>query len=117
MDHHRRFSIQLRIAAALSCFALLTPSRAAAGAQLQLFKNYFVTGDYAAAGIGLRGKGVANPGAQALIGGANTFYATGTIKMTGVASQADIVAAFLYWQTMEFSNAPSAAGALFRGTK
>src|SRR5205809_4798846 len=70
---------------------------------LHYFKNYFITGDYVAAGIGLRGKGV-------------NGIATGTINMNavpcarlvdgtvgtsgcGVAGTvpSDIVAAFLYW--------------------
>src|SRR5271169_4432272 len=70
---------------------------------LNLFKNYFVTGDYVVGGVGLRGLGV---------GG----WATGTISIpdtiqaraTGVASPsvppgAEVVAAFLYWQTIEAS--------------
>src|SRR5579863_6709111 len=68
-----------------------------------LFKNYFLTGDYVVGGVGLRGHGV---------GG----WATGTISIpdaiqaraTGVASPsvppgAEVVAAFLYWQTIEAS--------------
>src|SRR4029077_13564826 len=68
---------------------------------LSYFKNYFVTGDVAFAGVGLRSTGV-------------NGYATGTITMGGVpctggspvqyvpcstpgAVPADIVAAFLYW--------------------
>src|SRR6516225_1910600 len=38
---------------------------------LQYFKSYFVTGDYAVAGVGLYGQGV-------------NGYATGTITMSGV---------------------------------
>src|SRR5579863_7428721 len=70
---------------------------------LTLFQNYFVTGDYVVGGVGLRGLGV---------GG----WATGTISIpdtiqaraTGVASPsvppgAEVVAAFLYWQTIEAS--------------
>jgi hypothetical protein len=64
-----------------------------------LFNNYFVTGDYAVGGVGLRGLGDA------------TGYATGTIAIpdpnysnsTGVPAGADIVGAFLYWQTVESS--------------
>ena len=64
---------------------------------LTLFKNYFVTGDYVVGGVGLRGLGDA------------TGFATGTISIpdpnsvpaTGVPPGADIVAAFLYWETVE----------------
>ena len=72
---------------------------------LPFFKNYFITGDYAVGGVGLRGRGV-------------NGLATGTIDMRGVPEGADIAAAFLYWQV----TAPAAAGpdagsltATFRG--
>jgi hypothetical protein len=66
---------------------------------LCLSDNYLVTGDYVVAGVGLRGLGDA------------TGFATGTINMpdlisvpaTGVPNGADIVAAFLYWETVEKS--------------
>ena len=67
--------------------------------QLQFFNNYFVTGDYVVGGVGLRGLGVQG-------------YATGYINIpdttyqsnaTGVPAGADIVAAWLYWQTVESS--------------
>lgn len=65
---------------------------------LGLANNYFVTGDYVVGGVGLRGLGV-------------NGYATGTINIpdpvqpnaTAVPEGADIVEAFLYWQTVESS--------------
>ena len=67
--------------------------------------NYFVTGDYASAGVTLRGLGV---------GG----IATGTITIPsstanpgvsqGVPDGSDIIDGFLYWETLE--NTPSASG-------
>lgn len=65
--------------------------------QLQLSNNYFVTGDYVVGGVGLRGLGDM------------TGFATGTINIpdvnsvpaAGVPAGADIVAAFLYWETVE----------------
>jgi hypothetical protein len=59
--------------------------------ELKYFKNYFVTGDYVVGGVGLWQTGV---------GG----WATGTINMSGTSATpdgADIVAAFLYWETVE----------------
>src|ERR1700756_5195192 len=64
--------------------------------QLTLAQNYFVTGDYVVGGVGLRGLGV-------------NGFASGTIKIpdpnqpnsTSVPAGADIVAAFLYWETGE----------------
>lgn len=63
---------------------------------LNFFNNFFVTGDYVVGGVALRGAGV-------------NGYATGTISIpdansvpaTGVPPGADIVAAYLYWQTVE----------------
>ena len=80
---------------------------ALASDSLNYTKNYFVTGDAVTAGVGLRGKGAGHNG-----------VATGTINISGIpctggspaviapctqtgAVQADIVAAFLYWETEE----------------
>jgi hypothetical protein len=49
---------------------------------LSLFKTYFVTGDYAVAGVGVRGRG------------------TGAINMAGVPADADVLGAYLYWETL-----------------
>ena len=69
-----------------------------AQAPLNFSDNYFVTGDYVVAGVGLRGLGV-------------NGYATKQFSMpdatsvpsTGVPLGADIVGAFLYWETVESS--------------
>src|SRR5262245_58651169 len=61
---------------------------------LNFFKNYFVTGDYVIAGIGLRGTGV-------------NGVATVEIHFNGdnvVPPDADILAAFLYWETVVTPN-------------
>jgi hypothetical protein len=75
---------------------------------LSFFKNYFVTGDYVVGGVNLRGTGVAG-------------IASGTIDLSGltetdIPTGADLVAAFLYWETVETANSGSgAAGATFQG--
>src|SRR5262245_15068527 len=72
---------------------------------LSFFKNYFVTGDYVVGGVNMRGTGQ---------GG----LATGIIDLTNedVPDGADVVAAFLYWETIETPNSVSgAAGATFQG--
>ena len=74
---------------------LSVPSAQAADS-LQLFKNYFVTGDYVVGGVALRGLGVPSTG----IAGGVGSYATGVIHMNGVPQGADIVAAYLYWETI-----------------
>src|SRR5690242_15357513 len=58
---------------------------------LNFFKNYFVTGDYIVGGVGLRGLGDASG------------VARGTIMIDDVPAGADVVGAFLYWQTVEKS--------------
>ena len=55
------------------------------------FRNYFVTGDYVVGGVGLRGLGD------------GSGFAPGTITINNVPAGADVVAAFLYWQTIEKS--------------
>src|SRR5437870_8975122 len=60
---------------------------------LNFFKNYFITGDYVVGGVGLRGTGV-------------NGFATGTINMTNAAvpQGAEVLGAFLYWETVETTN-------------
>src|SRR5258708_40216710 len=65
---------------------------------LSLTNNYFVTGDYVVGGW--------------VKGSSNGTFATGTLTIpdplqptpTGVPPGADIVAAFLYWETVQSSN-------------
>src|SRR3954462_8296778 len=59
---------------------------------LKFFKNFFLTGDYVVAGVGLRGLGGQN--------GSPAGLATGNISLTGVPADGDVVAAFLYWQVV-----------------
>jgi hypothetical protein len=65
---------------------------------LSYFKNYFLTGDYVAAGVGLRGKGV-----NGLASG------TITIDPSQIPAGAEIVAAYLYWETLGPNRGPVAA--------
>lgn len=76
----------------------------ASTAPLGFFKNYFVTGDYVVAGVGLFGRGVAG-------------RATGAIAVDGVPADVDLVAAFLYWQVIGPKTAPDAGATnvTFRG--
>ena len=82
----------------LTLFAQLGQSADA----LNYFKNYFVTGDYVVGGVGLRGTGV-------------NGLATGSINISGVPAGADIVAAFLYWETEESAPSPVAMNGFFDG--
>jgi len=74
--------------------------------------NYFVTGDYAAAGVSMKGVPAANS------------LATGTITVPdlttcgcsqGVPDGADIIDAFLYWTTIENTATPSGNKGTFLG--
>src|SRR5690348_11472292 len=64
---------------------------------LNFGENYFVTGDYVVAGVGLRGFGGKNGLATKNI----TMPDETSVPSTGVPAGADIVAAILYWQTVE----------------
>src|SRR5215472_4454453 len=63
---------------------------------LMLSNNYFVTGDYVVGGVGLRGLG-----ANGLATGTIQIPDKNSVPVTGVPAGADIVAAFLYWETVE----------------
>lgn len=67
--------------------------------QLSLSNNYFVTGDYVVGGVGLRGQGV-----NGLATGTITIPDVNSVPAAGVPAGADIVAAFLYWETVESSS-------------
>src|SRR5687767_990633 len=83
----------------LSGVLFAQPGEAADG--IQFFKNYFVTGDYVAGHVDLLPQ-------QAIAG-----RAFGDIPMSGVPADADILAAFLYWETVT-TGVPDAISAKFR---
>src|SRR6185295_18794864 len=86
--------LQLRTPSCLLLCVLLFAQPGTAADALQLFKNYFITGDYAVGGIGLRGQGV-RPSAslQGILGATTQNYATGTIHLSkAVPANSDIVA-------------------------
>ncbi len=78
---------------------------------LSLLNNYFVTGDYAAAGVNLRGVAAANGRVSGTI---NIPASTGP-GSAGVPTGADLIDGFLYWTTLESSASPSGANASFLG--
>jgi hypothetical protein len=79
----------------------VTPAQQPPPDALKFFKNYFVTGDYAVGGVGLRGRGV-------------NGIATGAIHIADdtVPPNADILAAFLYWQVVSTSALGADSGSL-----
>jgi hypothetical protein len=118
----------LRWSALLSVGFLLLVSAQSASADdaLKFFKNYFVTGDYVVGGAALRGLGTPNSSTQAITGGVSS-YASAVVHMSGVpgyvangvSQRADIVAAYLYWETVADPTADPAllAKGTFRGLK
>ncbi len=83
--------------------ALLLPASARAQTpDLKYFTNFTLTGDYVVAGVDLQSQSQSNG------------FVTGTIQVSGVPANADIVAAYLYWETIS-SNLSQLAGARFRG--
>lgn len=88
--------------AVLFCFVLL-PQSALAQSPLPHARSYLVTGDYAVGGVDMTGQGV-------------NGFVTGTIPMSGIPANVNILAAFLYWETIASTANPSAAaGVQFRG--
>ena len=65
---------------------------------LNFENNYFVTGDYVVAGVGLRGIGLNGFATKQF-----TMPDANSVPSTGVPPGADIVAAWLYWETVESS--------------
>ncbi|MGB9232275.1 MAG: kelch repeat-containing protein, partial [Terracidiphilus sp.] len=73
--------------------------------------NYFVTGDYASGGVTLRGTGV-NGMATGVIMIPDSTTSPGS---QGVPDGADIIDAYLYWETLENTPTPSANTGTFLG--
>src|SRR5947208_6517239 len=82
---------------------------------LTFFKNYFITGDYVVGGVGLRGLGGVGyvNSAGAVVPGIPGIAAR-EITISGVPSDADIVAAFLYWQVVSKNSLGPDSGATGR---
>ena len=102
----------------LGFLALLAPAAQAQG-PLNYFQNYFVTGDYVVGGVGLYGS---NPNPTATINFSGVPCTSGPGLVASVvpcsakgAYPADIVAAFLYWETIEptTSTTPTATAGTF----
>ena len=73
---------------------------------LTLQNNYLVTGDYVSAGVTLRGTGQ---------GGVATGSITIPGGSQGVPDGADVLAAYLYWESVESTPSASSASGTFRG--
>ena len=98
----------LLLVASLVAVYMQPVAHSQAGDALPFAKSYLLTGNYAVAGVDLDNEDriPSDPG-----------FVTRTIKMNGVPDDADILAAFLYWETI--TNSPTikaqADGARFNG--
>jgi hypothetical protein len=82
---------------------------------LGLSNNYMVTGDYVVGGVGLRGLGDGSGFATGTINIPDpAAYAT-NVPLQQVPVGADIVAAYLYWATVENSGTFAGKNGFFRG--
>jgi len=95
------------VVAVLSVLLMLMSSQQRGQAQaadaLPFSKGFLVTGNYVVGGVDL------NP--QAVDHG----FITGTIAMSGVPAGAEVLAAYLYWETIS-TNVAQVNGARFRGS-
>jgi len=84
---------------------------------LRFFRNYFVTGDYAVGGVGLRTiDGTADDQDGLADGFATRTIHFNDVNGNAVPADANILAAFLYWQTVVTTSQGSGTdGAQFRG--
>ncbi len=114
MRHFRNGS-RVFLWSSLFLVGLLLSSSVASAAQgdaLTFFNNWFVTGDYVAAGVGL--KNTAGSGSIALSGIPCTSGTGSSAAIVPCSNAGSVpaypVAAFLYWQTVENTAAPATKG-------
>jgi hypothetical protein len=107
------FLIVLSLLAAQSVGRTAPPNPPPSGDALRFFRNYFVTGDYAVASIGMRAMdGTSNDLDN--VAGVVTRQLSMSLPDNG--DDKVILAAFLYWQTIVSANQGSGTnGVLFRG--
>ena len=77
---------------------------------LSINNNYFVTGDYVSAGVTLRGLGVNGKATRSI-----TIPSYAQSATQGIPDGADVVDAFLYWETVENTPVASSASGSFNG--
>ena len=109
MKSRRSIRSTLSVASVAFLFVVLVAQRggqAAAGDALPYSKGFLVTGNYVVGGVDLRDPD--SPTANGLV--------SGNIQITGVPAGADIIAAYLIWETITpTSDESQAAGVKFRG--
>ncbi|MGH9384603.1 MAG: Ig-like domain-containing protein [Vicinamibacterales bacterium] len=88
-------------------FLAQTGGHAGDGGPLDFSRGFLVTGNYVVGGVDLTEE-LNPPDVDGL--------STGIIHMSGVPANADILAAYLFWETITLSSAPAQAQVKFRGT-
>jgi hypothetical protein len=96
-------------------FGLAQTGLAQTDPPLYFGNNFFVTGDYVVGGVGLRGMGDSTGYATGYIKIPDANWTSNTGDTTGVPLGAAVVAAFLYWQTVESSSTVEAGKTGFFG--
>src|SRR5215471_21437261 len=94
----RKFTLALCGLALLLLMGFAQPGVGQTTPPLSFESNYFVTGDYVVAGVGLRGLGVNGFATKQF-----TMPDANSVPSTGIPQGSEIVAALLYWQTVESS--------------
>jgi hypothetical protein len=98
-----------QVAAGTAIAVVISAGQPPAPNQLSLQNNYFVTGDYASAGVTLRGSG------QGGIATGTITIPSGTQSGVAVPDGADILDVYLYWESIENTPSPSGGSGTFRG--
>src|SRR6267154_2128765 len=106
---HRRMSATIALGLLLVLGFAQTAAAQNAQNNLKFGDNYFVTGDYAVGGVSLIGKGSGGLSMGTISIGADPN--PGVKGTNSVPQGAEVVAALLYWQTIEtFGMVPDKAG-------
>jgi Bacterial Ig domain len=105
----RSTPVRTALAAALLLLIMQTGGRAAIPEDLPYTKGFLVTGNYVVGSVDLNEE-ISPPDVNG--------FSTATISMSGVPAGADILAAYLFWETITLSADDSQAnGVKFRGTE
>ena len=92
----------LLIVAGLASLVIQPVVHSQSGDALPFAKSFLITGDYAVGSVDLTPQS----------GGGG--FLTGTVPMTGVPANAEVLAAYVYWETIS-TNVAQVDGARFRG--
>jgi hypothetical protein len=111
----KRFSIAALLASGFVAVTLQQPGHADPGDAFPYSKGFLITGDYVASGVDLTPQ--ANPAdASGFATGTISFPTTNAVPAESDGSPADIVGAFLYWESIYKPGTAPTLGVKFRGT-